>query len=301
MGIIINSDRTYTYSELQQMLADARTDGYADGYSKYPIQHPCDQVTPYNNGHLAGYNEGYAKYPIDHPVVPPPPDVDRGSLEFFSLYPSITLQAIKRDGTQLGADIYLNDADGTNYRYFNHEYFISNDVTVIRVITDDVLKNMEIISYDLGSNAPKAVSDTHLTASPEHVSLGNTWDCNYYPDLKTQYVFSVIPETGTIEIFTAYSGDVIVSARDSNDDEVGNIIYMGELASGGNYKYFNKAYFTTNSIQTLNISSGDGSEKKYVRTYFDVATGQQVTDHLTYTNYLTIWWYPGSNWSYFFY
>jgi hypothetical protein len=223
---------------------DGHLAGYNEGYAKYPIDHPCDQITPYNNG--------YAQYPIDHPVIPPPPVVDRGSLEFFNLYHgNMILQAIKRDGTQLGADIALSAIQGGNYKYFDHNYFISNDVTIIRVNTDVVLKDMEIISYDLGSNAPKALSPTHVTASPEHINLGNTWDCVYYPDLKTQYVFSVASLVGSMDLFCGYTGGVSVQPITNTDQAFGASINMGDLSSGGVYKFFNKQYFVDNNIKLL--------------------------------------------------
>lgn len=293
-GISISNPNPLTSEQIQSLVDN----GYADGYAKYPIDHPCDTVTPYNNGKADGYANGYAQYPLDHPVIPPPPAVERGSLEFFNLYHGdMILQAIKRDGTQLGDDIYLSADHGSNYRYFDNNYFISNDVTIIRVNTDVGLKNMEIISYDIGSNAPKAVSPTHLTASPEHITLGNTWDCNYYPDLKTQYVFSEL--MGSIEIFTSASGDITVSSLAPNNSVVGNDIVMD--AGGNNYKYLDTAYFVNNGVERLKIISQDNTVKSFVRCHFDYATGTQISDTLTYTNNLTIWAYPGTNWSYFFY
>jgi hypothetical protein len=119
----------------------------------------------------------------------------------------------------------------------------------------------------------------------------------------------VFGEAGTIDLICGFTGGISVQPITNNDVEFGNIVYMGDISSGGVYRFYNKAFFVNNNIKLLRIVAGNttlnGSLpdlKRYLKIWFDATTKTQMNEIINVVgNTLDLVWSPDARYTVAFY
>jgi hypothetical protein len=88
-----------------------------------------------------------------------------------------------------------------------------------------------------------------------------------------------------------FNGNITLKLIKADGSQYGPDIYMGALASGGIYRYYNNKFFVDNGVTILRLSS-DAVVKTLLSTSYDVNTNLHTHAFDTFTTDFDFIYYP---------